>query len=209
MVLPTMSKRDKLQDSELVVAARALDAELARFESQAEQLEKAPLQSEKHLERASAMLQGLADLDEQLRGRVTALVGAISKVRDRQQAQAEAIHLRAQELQRRTEVFKDLLVRYGALGQNAGELNVQMQQFAQQRQAAKTPEENAALAGTFQALQERMSLVADEAHSLAQAAEEQAFLDVARQADSLRQQLLSARNKMSLLQKSFGGGAAS
>ena len=76
-------------------------------------------------------------------------------------------------------------------------------------QAAKTPEENAALAGTFQALQERMSLVADEAHSLAQAAEEQAFLDVARQADSLRQQLLSARNKMSLLQKSFGGGAAS
>lgn len=68
MVPPTMSKRDKLQDSELVVAARALDAELARFESQAEQLEKAPLQSEKHLERASAMLQGLADLDEQLRG---------------------------------------------------------------------------------------------------------------------------------------------
>ncbi|WP_426755667.1 hypothetical protein [Myxococcus sp. Y35] len=202
-----MSKRDKPQDSELVMAARALDAELGRFESLAEQLQQAPLQSEKHLERASAMLKGLADLDEQLRLHVTALVGVISKMRDRQQAQAEAVHLRAQELQQRTEVFKELLVRYGAMGQSAGELNVQMQQFAQRRQEAQTPEQNAALAGDFQALQARMTQVADEAQALTRAAEEQAFHDVARQADSLRQQLLSARNKMALLQKRFSEGA--
>ncbi|HZI09055.1 MAG TPA: hypothetical protein VE153_01625 [Myxococcus sp.] len=200
----TMSKRDKSQDSELVAAAQALDEGLERFEALTEQLQKAPLQSEKHLERASDALKALADMDDQLRVRVTALVGVISRVRDRQQAQAELVHQSAQKLQERTEVFKDLLVRYGSLGQSAGELNVQMQQFAQQRQQAKTPEEQAALATTFQALQDRMAQVADDAKALAGLANEKDFGDIGRQADSLRQQLLSARNKMGLLQKSFG-----
>jgi len=201
-----MSKRDKPQDSALVEAARSLDEGLERFEALAQQLQDAPLQAEKHLERASSTLKALADMDEQLRARVAALVGAISQVRDRQQAQAEAVHVRAQELQARTEIFKDLLVRYGALGQSAAELNVRMQEFAAQRQSAKTPEEQAALGVTFQSLQDRMSEVADEAQSLSQAAEQSEFNDIARQADSLRQQLLSARNKLALLQKSFTGG---
>ncbi|WP_426735000.1 hypothetical protein [Myxococcus faecalis] len=200
-----MSKRDKPQESTLVTAARSLDEGLERFEALAQQLQDAPLQAEKHLEKASATLKALADMDEELRARVAGLVGAISQVRDRQQTQAEAVQARAMELQQRTEVFKDLLVRYGSLGQSAGELNVRMQEFAAQRQQAKTPEENAALATSFQSLQDRMGEVADEAQSLSQAAEEKDFNDISRQAESLRQQLLSARNKLSLLQKSFAG----
>ncbi|AKF84170.1 hypothetical protein SAMN05443572_112181 [Myxococcus fulvus] len=205
MVPPLMSKRDKPQESTLVTAARSLDEGLERFEALAQQLQESPLQAEKHLEKASAILKALADMDEELRGRVAGLVGAISQVRDRQQTQAEAVQARAMELQQRTEIFKDLLVRYGSLGQSAGELNVRMQEFAAQRQQAKTPEENAALATSFQSLQDRMGEVADEAQSLSQAAEEKDFNDIARQAESLRQQLMSARNKLSLLQKSFGG----
>ncbi|MBZ4398527.1 hypothetical protein OWM54_23975 [Myxococcus sp. MISCRS1] len=200
-----MSKRDKPQESTLVTAARSLDEGLERFEALAQQLQDAPLQAEKHLEKASATLKALADMDEELRARVAGLVGAISQVRDRQQTQAEAVQARAMELQQRTEIFKDLLVRYGSLGQSAGELNVRMQEFAAQRQQAKTPEENAALATSFQSLQDRMGEVADEAQSLSQAAEEKDFNDISRQAESLRQQLMSARNKLSLLQKSFGG----
>ncbi|MCP3065657.1 hypothetical protein LXT21_43510 [Myxococcus sp. K38C18041901] len=200
-----MSKRDKPQESTLVTAARSLDEGLERFEALAQQLQDAPLQAEKHLEKASATLKALADMDEELRGRVAGLVGAISQVRDRQQTQAEAVQARALELQQRTEIFKDLLVRYGSLGQSAGELNVRMQEFAAQRQQAKTPEENAALATSFQSLQDRMGEVADEAQSLSQAAAERDFNDISRQAESLRQQLLSARNKLALLQKSFGG----
>jgi hypothetical protein len=48
--------------------------------------------------------------------------------------------------------------------------------------------------------------VADEAQGLATSANEADFSDIARQADSLRQQLLSARNKMSLLQKGLAAG---
>lgn len=198
-----MSKRDKSQPSELVSAAQSLDEQLRRFEALTEQLQEAPLTSEKHLERASRALKDLAELDEALRERVAGLVTAISTVRDRQQQQAEAVNARAQELQQRTEVFKDLLTRYGALGQNAGELNVKMQQFAALRgQASRTPEQDAELTTVFQALQDQMLQVADEAQSLAQAADEKQFSDIGRQAESLRQQLLSARNKLGLLHKS-------
>ncbi|AGC48925.1 hypothetical protein MYSTI_07653 [Myxococcus stipitatus DSM 14675] len=201
-----MSKRETPKDSALVEAARSLEEGLTRFEALSQQLQGLPLQTEKHLERASATLASLADMDEDLRVRITTLVGAISQVRDRQQAQAEAVHARAQELQQRTEVFKDLLVRYGAVGQSAGDLNVRMQEFAARRQQAKTAEEHAEVVAAFQALQDRMKEVADEAQAVARSAEERDFNDIGRQADSLRQQLLAARNKMALLYKSVGGG---
>ena len=199
-----MSKRDTPPPSELVSAAQALDSELLRFEALAAQLQEAPLTSEKHLERASRTLKDLADLDDALRLRVGALVQAITGVRTRQQTQADAVNARAQELQRRTEVFKDLLTRYGALGQSAADLNGRMQQFAALRQqATRTPEEDVQLTEVFTALQERMAGVADEAATLVGAADAEHFSDIARQADSLRQQLLSARNKLALLHQSL------
>lgn len=191
--------------SELVSAAQALDAELLRFEALSEQLKEAPLTSEKQLERASKTLKDLADLDDALRLRVGALVQAITGVRNRQQAQADAVNVRAQELQQRTEVFKELLTRYGGLGQSAADLNGRMQEFAALRQqATRTAEEDARLTEVFTALQARMAEVADEAATLTRAAEEAKFSDIGRQAESLRQQLLSARNKLGLLHQSLG-----
>ncbi|NNB99206.1 hypothetical protein HI113_35480 [Corallococcus exiguus] len=199
-----MSKRDTPPSSELVSAAQSLDAELLRFEALSEQLKEAPLTSEKHLERASKTLKDLADLDDALRMRVGALVQAITGVRNRQQAQADAVNVRAQELQQRTEVFKELLTRYGALGQSAADLNGRMQEFAALRQqATRTAEEDARLTEVFTALQARMAEVADDAATLTSAAEEAKFTDIGRQAESLRQQLLSARNKLGLLHQSL------
>ncbi|MCY1046690.1 hypothetical protein OV208_35630 [Corallococcus sp. bb12-1] len=199
-----MSKRDTPSPSELVSAAQALDAELLRFEALSGQLQDAPLTSEKHLERASRTLKELADLDDALRMRVGALVQAITGVRTRQQTQADAVNARAQELQQRTEVFKDLLTRYGGLGQSAADLNGRMQQFsALRQQESRTAEEDAQLTAVFTSLQERMAEVADEAATLAGAADADHFSDIARQADSLRQQLLSARNKLGLLHQSL------
>ncbi|MFB1484268.1 hypothetical protein [Corallococcus sp. RDP092CA] len=199
-----MSKRDTPPPSELVSAAQALDAELVRFEALSEQLKEAPMTSEKQLERASKMLKELADLDDALRLRVGALVQAIAGVRNRQQAQADAVNARAQELQQRTEVFKELLTRYGALGQSAADLNGRMQEFAALRQQpTRTAEEDARLTEVFTALQARMAEVADEAATLTRAAEEARFSDIGRQAESLRQQLLAARNKLGLLHQSL------
>ncbi|MFL5348941.1 MAG: hypothetical protein ACJ8AT_29430 [Hyalangium sp.] len=195
-----MSKRDK-SPSELVAAAEALDSQLTRFESLADQFHKTPLNSEKSLERASKLLRDVAEQDQVLNASVSALVAAVTGARDRQQKHAEAVNARAQELQQRAETFKSLLERYGALGQSAAELNQRMQEFAAQRAKAQTPEQNVEILGTLDALNERMGQVAEEAQSVTQLADEQDFSDVGRQADSLRQQLLSARNKLNLLRK--------
>lgn len=196
-----MSKRDKSPSSELVAAAEALESQLTRFESLADQLHKSPLNSEKSLERASKLLRDVAEQDQVLNASVSALVAAVTAARDRQQTQAEAVNARAQELQQRAETFKSLLERYGELGKSAAELNQRMQEFAAKRAQAQTPEQNAELVGTLDALNERMVQVAEEAQSVTKLAEEQDFTDVGRQADSLRQQLLSARNKLGLLRK--------
>ncbi|WP_224362787.1 hypothetical protein [Hyalangium versicolor] len=196
-----MSKRDKSPSSELVAAAESLESQLLRFESLADQLRKAPLNSEKSLERASKLLRDVAEQDQVLNASVSALVAAVTAARDRQQIQAEAVNARAQELQQRAETFKALLERYGALGQSAAELNQRMQEFAAQRAKAQTPEQNTELISTLDTLNQRMVEVADEAQSVTGLAEEQDFTDVGRQSDSLRQQLLSARNKLNLLRK--------
>ena len=81
------------------------------------------------------------------------------------------------------------------------ELNGQVQQFAARRGEARTPENEAHLAVDLQALLERMGQLATEAQEVAETAQRQDFSDIGRQADGLRQQLLAARNKMSLLNK--------
>jgi uncharacterized protein YoxC len=200
MFTALMSKREKT--SELVAAAEALEAQLTRFESLAEQFRKSPLNSEKSLERASKLLRDVAEQDQQLNVSVSALVAAVTATRNRQQVQAESVNARAQELQQRAETFKTLLERYGALGQSAAELNQRMQEFAAQRtKNQETGGQNTELIGILDALNERMGQVADEAQAVTGLAEEQDFTDIGRQADSLRQQLLSARNKLNLLRK--------
>ncbi|MBJ6764626.1 hypothetical protein JGU66_27980 [Myxococcaceae bacterium JPH2] len=195
-----MSPPAQPSPSELVSAAQALDAQLARFETLAARLQQSSLVSEQDLEHASTTLRDLADLDAQLREQVAQLVSAITRVRDRQQQQAESVNTRARELQERTEVFKALLTRYGALGQSAAELNARMQRFSVlSQQASRTPSQDVELAEQFQALQERMTQVAEEARALAETAEASQFSDIARQAGGLGQQLQSALQALGVL----------
>jgi uncharacterized protein YoxC len=196
-----MSKSAKPPTSELTAAAEALDEQLRRFESLTEQFKKSPLNSEKSLERASKLLRDVAEQDRVLNESVSALVAAVAGARDRQQKNAEAVNAHAQYLEKRAETFKTLLERYGALGQSAAELNQRMQDFAAKRAEPQTAEKNVELVGSLDALSERMGQVAEEAQAVVKLAEEQDFTDIGRQADSLRQQILSARNKLGLLRK--------
>jgi hypothetical protein len=201
-----MSKREKQEPTQLEQAAEGVEEELRRFEALADTVLRTPLDSEKNLERASKALREVAESDERLVAQLQKLVAAVGGVRDRQQEHARGVNARAEELQARTEAFQALLQRYAGLGRSASELNAVVQDIAARRQKATTPEDNRALAGSLEQLLERMGQVADEAQGLANSATADDFNDIARQADSLRQQLLSARNKMALLQKGLAEG---
>ncbi len=196
-----MSKSEKAPTSELTAAAEALDEQLRRFESLTEQFKKAPLNSEKSLEKASKLLRDVAEQDRVLNESVSALVAAVAGARDRQQKNAEAVNEHAQYLEKRAETFKTLLERYGALGQSAAELNQRMQDFAAKRAEPQTAEKSVEVVSSLDGLSDRMGQVADEAQEVVKLADEQDFTDIGRQADSLRQQILSARNKLGLLRK--------
>lgn len=201
-----MSKREKQDPTQLEQAAEGVEEELRRFEALADTVLRTPLDSEKNLERASRALREVAESDERLVAQLQKLVAAVGSIRDRQQEHARGVNARAEELQARTQAFQELLQRYAGLGRSASELNAVVQDIAARRQKATTAEDNRALAGSLDQLLERMGQVAEEAQGLAGAATEQDFTDIARQADSLRQQLLSARNKMALLQKGLAAG---
>ena len=201
-----MSKREKQDPTQLEQAAEGVEEELRRFEALADTVLRTPLDSEKNLERASKALREVAESDERLVAQLQKLVAAVGGIRDRQQEHARGVNARAEELQARTQAFQELLQRYAGLGRSAAELNAVVQDIAARRQKATSAEDNRALAGSLDALLERMGQVAEEAQGLATAATEQDFSDIARQADSLRQQLLSARNKMGLLQKGLAEG---
>jgi DNA repair exonuclease SbcCD ATPase subunit len=197
--------------SSLVDAALSFDAALARFAELTDGLRKGPLDSRRNLERAAETLREVASTEEELATRAQQLMAALAEARDIQQAQAEAVRVRAEEIQSRTMVLRELLVRYEALGTAARELNVLGQKLAGTR---PTPDavSDAEQAGTWRVglkeLFDKMTDVAGGAEELVEHARRDQFEDIARQADSLRQQLLSARNKVNLLQTSIGTAPA-
>lgn len=195
-----MSKRPQSESSELVHAATAIEEELRRFESLAEEVRTGEMRSQKHLERMGKLLNQVADCDERLVANMRALLTVLNGWRDRQQALASEVNTRALELQERTKVYQSLMERFAALGQEAGNLSSQMQQVANRTQAGE-PMKAEEIISSLQLVNERMTAVADSAGSLASDAQAQDFVDIARDAESLRQQLLAARNRANLLQQ--------
>jgi hypothetical protein len=183
-----MSKHES--KSELVTAASALDAELVRFEEATISFRKLSLNSQKNLERATKMLTDLADVEATLGKQVQVLVGAIAHVRDRQMAQLEVVRAKADEINARTLAFQALLEQFKNLGVDAAGLNDKLQASA----TAGAP---------LLDLHAEMGELAAKAQGLAEIAKGQDFEDLARQADGLRQQILSARSKLRHLEPSL------
>jgi hypothetical protein len=180
----------------LTAAAEALESELRRYEQLAAELQHERLDSEKTLRRAAQTLVALRTSDERLGTHVGALVAAINEARDRQQAQASVVAGRAEQVGARSERFAALLERFEALGADAGELNRLVQQLATQDKPTNGG------AGGFAEVDTRLGRLADDAGTLSASAQGEDFPELARRAESLRQQLLSARNKLRLLRAS-------
>ncbi|NUQ73041.1 MAG: hypothetical protein HUU21_05755 [Polyangiaceae bacterium] len=202
-----MTKTDKKSDkSGLVGAAEALDAELRRYEGFVEALGRTALSSQKALERAAATLKEVADCDDRLGLRARELIDAITAAREKQQAQAHAVHARAIELSERVETWKELMRSYEGLSQDAASVNALIQTSlapaVQSRKAEGGAPDlgEAAIAGLEEA-HAKLGSLAEAAEALAARAQDKGFPDVAREADAVRQQLLAARNKLGLLRK--------
>ena len=202
-----MSKRPQSDSSELVRAATAIEEELRQFESLAQEVSAGPLQTQKHLEKMGKLLNAVADCDERLVGNMRTLLGVLNGWRERQQALAAEVNSRAQVLQERTRQYQSLMERFAVLGQEAGALSGSMQEIAGRTQKGE-PVKADELILSLQGVNDRMGQVAESAGQLATDARDQDFMDVSRDAESLRQQLLSALNRAHLLQQKLHSASA-
>jgi chromosome segregation ATPase len=179
-----------------------LDRELRRFEELSESIEHASFNSEKNVARASHTLREIAEVGEALQTRLGAMVAVIAGFRDKQEALANAVQIKALELQERTKTLESLLVKYRTLGEDARDLNEHLRSLS----SDKAESEGVGSSPVFSHLQqlgEKIGHLAAGAQSLFEQAQADDFPDVARQADALRQQLQAVRNKLSLLNKNL------
>ena len=198
-----MATRSKPADSPLVASAEAFDETLKRFAELADGLRKGRLDSQSNLERAAENLKRVAGCEEELQAHAQALTVALAAARDAQQEQAEAIRVRALEIQARGEELTRLMRGFEAIGKDAAALNASAQQLAARKRTPDEMVKDGELLAGLDDLQERMTAVLVAGEQLSAEARQSDFEDLSRKVDSLRQQILAARNKIGLLKEAL------
>jgi hypothetical protein len=197
-----MASKPDSDGSPLTSAAQAFDEALQRFSGLTQTLRKRELDSRHALESAAQLLKDVTLCQEELQTKAQALIAALGAARDAQQAQAEVVHARALEVQQRTQEYAAMTGRFEELGLQAAGLNTLAQGLAGRHgiaDASLRDTELPALLSELDELRERMTSVADQAAQLIADARAARFEELCGRADSLRQQLLAARNKVGLL----------
>jgi DNA repair exonuclease SbcCD ATPase subunit len=201
------AKRGQNDDARpLIAAAEAFDDALQRFSSLTELLRRRELDSRHALESAAQLLKDVTLCQEELQAKAQALISALGVARDTQQSQADFIQARAHELQERTQAYAALTARFEEVGVQAAGLNTLAQGVASRRGIADQSLRETELPGLLaelDELRERMGSVAEQAARLIDDARTARFEELCGRADSLRQQLLAARNKVGLLRETL------
>jgi len=188
--------------SPLLEAAAAFDDELARFGRLVEAARTGPLNSQKNLQRAAHAFEQVGESERRLGETAQALVAALQGARQEQEVQALALQGRAKEVEARTAVAADLLQRYGLVGQKAGELNSLVLDIAAKKtNGSSEPDEE--IIASLAELRGKMGEIAESAAGLVSAAREADFDDIARQADSLRQQIVAVSQKVASIERAL------
>ncbi len=201
-----MTAKQQPDASALTAAAQAFDEELQRFSRLTEALRKRQLDSRHALESAAELLKDVTRCQEELQQRAQALVGALGAAREAQQVQADVVQERARDIQQRAQDYAHLTARFEEVGQQAAGLNTLAQNLATRRGNGDQPLRETELPGLLSQLdelRERMGAVADQAGSFIGDARDARFEELCGRADSLRQQLLAARNKIGLLREAL------
>ena len=177
----------KETESALVAAAKALEQELVAFAATRQAIDHAPLASQRHLERAAQLLSAVAGIEEQLHLRVGELARVLQEADTARRVQAEAILTRASQIEARSHVLRGLVDRHGELGRRVSEAKAGIAE----RVAGGIDE------ATLKAIDAQLGGLVTESEALRSAARAADFQDVAKLADSLRDQLHSSRAKLS------------
>jgi chromosome segregation ATPase len=192
--------------SPLVAAAAAVDEELREYDELAREAQKVTLDGEKELARAARVLAASTERQPRIQEKLRALVSEIEAARSRQQESLDTLVTVSRALEARATEFDTLMKRFAALGHSAQSIH-RLSAELTARKSSGAPE--AEILDGLRALEDRMQEVAVDAEGLAHDAGKEGWPEIARQADAVRQQILSAKNKLSLAYRTVAARAPS
>jgi hypothetical protein len=192
--------------SSLVAAASAVDEQLREYDQIAQDAKRVELDSEKALTRAARILENATTKQPQIQLKLRLLVGEIEAAQGRQQASLDALVEVSRALAARAAEFEGLLGRFATLGEAAKAINQLTGELSTRKNDGASDSE---LLEGLRALESRIEAVIIEAQGLAKDAEENRWPEIARQADAIRQQVASAKNKLALAHRAVSERAPS
>ena len=177
-------------------ATIALDEELRRVGVLCDAASRIPLSSRRNLERAARSTADAAEAQTRVGERIRTLMDALAGAQKSNEATVASMQSTSDEIQRRSGELSALLERFDAVGQEAHEINRLMQGVTSDSAREQ-----------LTALETRMGAIAETARALWKDAGDGGWEELARDADALRQQVLSASNKVKLLARKLLGDA--
>lgn len=196
----------KKSEGALVKAATALENELARYEENVEGARRLEISSEKGLQKSKTILEACAATEQRMREHLQAFAAAMQDMQKRQQACVEETVAAAKRIEERIHDRAALLERFGQLGARAREVDEPVQAVMQRKAEGAKEEE---LLGALTEVIARTDSVLGDADAVAKDAQGRGWDDIAREATALKQQLLSARNKVMQAQRDMANRAPS
>ena len=178
--------------SELVLATTSLD-KMSNV-NMAESAARVPLNSRRNLKAARTTTEA-AEAQTKVGEHISKMMAALTDVRVKNEATVQALQARSDEIQKRHLELSALLERFEIIGKEAREITA----------LASTLTGGTETGEKLGELETRMARIAEDARGLQADADAADWNDVARDADSLRQQVLAAKNKLGLLAKRFVG----
>ncbi len=195
---------NKKPEAALTAAARALDEDLARFEELAQELSRVQVNSEKALQRARQALEGCSEHEQQLAGSLQAFAEAMQTIAARQQRCMEQTAHATAQIQARHEQRTALLERVAALGASARSVTAPLGDLGEPTAAPSTE-----VLASIQERARRLEATIEEAAAVAVAAKQDEWFDIARDAETLQQQLQAVRNRVLQSQRKLASQAPS
>lgn len=192
----------KASESPLVVAARELTEQLARFEAQSNDLSRLAIDSDKSLQRARQGLEACSTHEAALARALLAFAEAMRGVQATQQRCVDVTATTAGRIAARHAERAELQTRLATLGENARQVSAPVTELVARGA------DSGALRG-LQEVEQRLEGVLIETTALCEASRDGDWADLERDTQSLREQLQALRNRVGLMRRRLADSAPS
>jgi hypothetical protein len=188
-----MAGADKKTTGALVDAVTRFAAALQRYEALVEETDKLDPTTEKHVARAHRALSDCAEQEQRLVGELTAFIDAMRAAQARQEKSMNVRVRAADRIEAKLHARDALLERLAGLGGVAREASSAIAAAFGPTPADVSP---ASIASALEEVSARTGTIVASAEELRVAATDAGWVDIARDADSFRQQLGAARKNV-------------